>query len=142
MLREYIDDKYAVMPIRFIPEDLVQIWNPEEMTDDVDYFRYTNFPVTIDNSQYVILTPSGNVPQLETGWKTLWRWKTYAIPDTDNMAERQTGDLKRILLFESVNNTLTLKPQMIGSQSAELYLTDLYGNVISNTDGGNLYVNE
>ena len=72
----------------------------------------------------------------------MWKWQTYAIRDLENLREKKQDDLRRMLLFESNSKILTIRPQMLGSQSAELYLTDLYGNVISNTGGGNLYVRD
>jgi hypothetical protein len=33
-------------------------------------------------------------------------------------------------------------PELLGTQNAELVLTDLYGNVIRNSRGGNLYVRD
>ena len=142
MFAPYVDDQYAAMPMKYDPIDLIQIWNPNNMESDVDYYRYRDFPVTVDSGRYVIMKGQKTVPQLKSGWKTLWRWKTYAIRDMENLRDRQQDDLRRMLLFESNSEILTIKPEMLGSQSAELYLIDLYGNIISNTGGGNLYVRD
>ena len=63
------------------------------------------------------------------------------IEDNSNWPNRQSK-MEKILLFESINDILSVKPYMLGSQSIELYCTDKYGNVIKNTGGGNIYVKE
>ena len=45
-----------------------------------------------------------------------------------------------MLLFESTNRVLSVSPVMLGPQFIELYCMDRYGNVISNTGGGNVMV--
>lgn len=128
--------------MKYDPLDLFEIWSPNEMVNEVDYYRYKNFPITVDAGRYVIMKGQKTVPQLKEGWKTLWKWQTYAIRDLENLRENNQDDLRRMLLFESNSQILTVRPQMLGSQSVELHLTDLYGNVISNTGGGNLYVRD
>ena len=51
-------------------------------------------------------------------------------------------DMNKILLFESINDVISVKPQLLGSQFIELYLTDVYGNVIANKGGGNLMIRD
>ena len=74
-------------------------------------------------------------------YKTLWKWKTYGIEDNTNWKERQSN-YEKLLLFESKNKILTVRPNTLGSQSIELYCMDKYGNVIKNTGGGNIFITE
>lgn len=106
---------------------------------DSSLYVYTDYPVTIDQNEKVIVKSSKNNTQLEGTCKNLWKWKTMTIENNDNWSERKPK-MENILLFESINDILSVKPYMLGSQSIELYRMDKYGNVIQNTGGGNLYV--
>lgn len=138
----YFDDSYAASILTFDPMSLVEIWDGSyENYIDSSLYMYTDFPVTIQQNRKVIVKPSKNNTQLESGFKNRWKWKIMTIEDNSNWPNRQSK-MEKILLFESINDILSVKPYMLGSQSVELYCTDKYGNVIKNTGGGNIYVKE
>lgn len=138
MFGPYLDDQYAARVMRYDPEDLINIWNTDMI--DGSIYGYRNYPVTIEPNRNVIVCCDKDVPQLADGWKKLWKWKTYVIEDMTNLQNTKPQDMNKILLFESINDVLSVKPQLLGSQFIELYLTDVYGNVIANKGGGNLMV--
>lgn len=138
----YFDDSYAASIVTFDPMSLVEIWDGSyENYIDSSLYMYTDFPVTIQQNRKVIVKASNNNTQLESGFKNHWKWKTMTIEDNSNWPNRKSK-MEKILLFESINDILSVKPYMLGSQSVELYCTDKYGNVIKNTGGGNIYVKE
>ena len=138
MFGPYLDDQYAARVMRYDPEDLIDIWNTDMVDGSV--YGYRNYPVTIEPNRNVVVCCDKDVPQPADGWKKLWKWKTYVIEDMTNLQNTKPQDMNKILLFESINNVLSVKPQLLGSQFIELYLTDVYGNVIANKGGGNLMV--
>jgi len=138
MFGAYLDDQYSARVMRYDPEDLISIWNTDMIEGDV--YRYRNYPVTVEPGRKVIICSDKDVPQLADGWKVLWKWKTYVIEDMSNLQNTKPQDMNKILLFESINDVISVKPQLLGSQFIELYLTDVYGNVIANKGGGNLMV--
>jgi hypothetical protein len=138
MFGAYLDDQYSARVMRYDPEDLISIWNTDMIEGDV--YSYRNYPVTVEPGRKVIICSDKDVPQLADGWKVLWKWKTYVIEDMSNLQNTKPQDMNKILLFESINDVISVKPQLLGSQFIELYLTDVYGNVIANKGGGNLMV--
>lgn len=142
MFGAYMDDQYAAVPMKYDPLDLHNIWfSNDEFDTDAAWFKYTDFPVTVTPGRKVILRNSSDVSQFMKGWKTSWKWSNYVIEDMSNIREEDTNEtLKPKLIFESDNNVLSVMPELLGTQKAELTLTDLYGNVIRNDRGGNLYV--
>ena len=144
MFDEYMDDQYAAVPMRYDPLDLYNIWFDGDGLDvSALWFRYSDFPVTVAPGRKVVLKNRGEVPQLMAGWKTSWKWSNYVIEDLSNIRDEETNEtLQKKLLFESDNKVLCVMPELLGTQNAELVLTDLYGNVIRNSRGGNLYVRD
>lgn len=142
LFNEYFDDSYAATVFNYDPIGLKEIWN-SSMADEfanADLYLYENHPVTVDAKRNVIIKPSDNIPQIEPGFNVSWKWKSYAIEDNTNWKNRK-NIMDKILLFKSDNRILSVKPEMVGPQMIEMYLTDKFGNIISNTTGGNLFVN-
>lgn len=142
LFNEYFDDSYAATVFNYDPIGLKEIWN-SSMADEfanADLYLYENHPVTVDAKRNVIIKSSDNIPQIEPGFNVSWKWKSYAIEDNTNWKNRK-NIMDKILLFKSDNRILSVKPEMVGPQMIEMYLTDKFGNIISNTTGGNLFVN-
>lgn len=138
----YFDDSYSATISTFEPLTAKQMWR--NMSDTIvpsDYmlYVYKDFPVTIEKHRNVIIRPSIDMPQIRKDYQTLWRWKSYGIEDFSNWRE-YVPNKERILLFESKNKVLTVSPDMLGPQFIELYCMDVYGNIIVNRDGGNIFV--
>ena len=106
---------------------------------DADIYRFTNHPITVDANRILIIKTDDTIPQFEDGFKTKWSWYAYVIEDNTNWNDRK-HNIQKTLLFESVNDTLCVKPQKKASQSIELECMDKYGNIIVNDGGGNVYV--
>ena len=128
--------------MKYDPLDLYNIWfDADRLDSGASWFKYTDFPVTVTPGRKVVLKNSGDVSQFMNGWKTSWKWSNYVIEDISNIRNEETNEtLRQKLLFESDNTVLSVMPELLGTQKAELTLTDLYGNVIRNNRGGNLYV--
>ena len=143
----YFDDSYTASISRFEPLDAKQMWRDlSEVIIEVDadgtpynLYAYRNFPITVQKNRNVIVRPSSEMPQIKDGYQTLWKWKCYAIEDNSNWREHVANKSKN-LLFEARNNVLSVSPDMLGPQFVELYCMDVYGNVIANKEGGNIFV--
>ena len=143
----YFDDSYAASISTFEPLDAKQMWRDlrgvitetDENNTPYNFYAYRNFPITIEKNRNVIVRPSSEMPQIRSGYQTLWKWKCYAIEDNSNWREHVANKSKN-LLFEAKNNVLSVSPDMLGPQFVELYCMDVYGNVIANKDGGNIFV--
>ena len=143
----YFDDSYAASISRFEPLDAKQMWRDlsdvitEADADGTPYnfYAYRNFPITVQKNRNVIVRPSSKMPQIRDGYQTLWKWKCYAIEDNSNWREHVANKSEN-LLFEARNNVLSVSPDMLGPQFVELYCMDVYGNVIANKEGGNIFV--
>lgn len=142
LFEDYFDDSYAATVFNYDPMGLKEIWNaaPADELSDAVMYLYENHPVTVDANRCVIVKPGEDVPQIESGFTVNWKWKSYAIEDNTNWKNRK-NIMDKVLLFESNNRILSVKPEMYGPQMIEMYLTDKYGNIISNTAGGNIFVN-
>ena len=148
MLDAIMDDTYSVSDSHFDHDVLKEMWVDSELihnawddTDDkkVPLYVYHDTPVTVGTDRYLIVRPCSEIPQIEDGYRVKWRWISYGIEDKTNWKDNN-GNMSRILLFESSNRVISVTPAMLGSQSVELYCMDKYGNVISNTGGGNIMV--
>ena len=143
----YFDDTYATTALKFDPVDLKNIW-VDLSSESKSYilYRFTDFPITVTQNRNVIISSNvpkqNDVPIIENEeYKTLWKWKTYALEERSNWKE-QRNKYGQLLLFESTNEVLTVSLKMLGSQSIELYCTDKYGNLFKNTDGGNIFITD
>lgn len=153
MFDEYVDDTYSVSDSHFDHDILKHMWvSPTEMHDiwtepaagsqDDGYARlylYRDRPVTVGTGRYMVVRPGTGIPQIEPGCRVKWRWLSYGLEDRTNWRDNK-GTMDRMLLFESTNRVLSVSPVMLGPQFIELYCMDRYGNVISNTGGGNVMV--
>ena len=143
----YFDDSYAASISTFEPLDAKQMWRDlKDVITETDknntpynFYAYRNFPITIEKNRNVIVRPSLEMPQIRSNYQTLWKWKCYVIEDNSNWREHVANKSKN-LLFEAKNNVLSVSPDMLGPQFVELYCMDVYGNVIANRDGGNIFV--
>ena len=107
---------------------------------NTELYRYRNFPVTVDKDRYLIIKPSDETANIiESDFKTLWEWKSYLIEDSANWSGKSVKMDKKTI-FKSINRTLTVRPDINGPQMIELNCIDKYGNIISNKNGGNVFI--
>ena len=153
---EYFDDSYALKIYDYDPRDLDNIWfdykdykEQIEKTNEKNsqfnnynqkskLYAYRNHPVTIEQDRFVIIK-SADVKQLDKDYKTDWKWYSYLIEDTTNW-KNKTHNIAKTLVFNSLNNVLTVRPQLLGPQSIEMRCIDKYGNIIKNDGGGNIFI--
>jgi hypothetical protein len=144
---KHITNSYSASICKFEPLDAKQMWRDlrgvitetDENNSPYNFYAYRNFPITVEKNRNVIVRPSSEMPQIRNGYQTLWKWKCYAIEDNSNWREHVANKSEN-LLFEAKNNVLSVSPNMLGPQFVELYCMDVYGNVIANKEGGNIFV--
>ena len=145
---EYIDNTYSLSNSHFDHDMLREMWRDQKTLSeiwsdpsgkDVSIYLYKDQPITVGNDRYLIIRPCSDISTIESGYCLKWRWFSYGIEDKTNWKDNN-GNMEKMLLFESTNKVLSVTPNMLGSQSLELYCMDRYGNVISNTRGGNIMV--
>lgn len=161
----YFDDGYAMTAYHYDPVELKEIWDTSSLDNlrsatgknieigreyyykrlnlvDNYIYSFRNHPVTVEQGRMVIVKPEDEIEAFEyNSYNVQWFWKTYGIEDRSNWKNQQNS-MQKMTLFESVNDALIVRPQMIGSQSIEMWLTDVFGNTLKNTAGGNVYVKE
>ena len=152
----YFDDTYAMEISKFDHTNARNMWWSRLIDDwtelnKIDYahgrttptgklYLYENYPVTVGFMQKICLRPALSIPQFGSiPYKPLWKWSTYAIEDRTNMRDARQPENKT-LLFEVRNKVLAVRPDMTGPQFVTLECTDVYGNVIRNSGGGNIFV--
>lgn len=156
LFNSYFDDSYAFSCFKFDPQCLNEIWfKPESedyyrvnntessQTDLRKLFMFRNYPISVLQNSEIVVKTDDDLPTLKGAGTDecvkLWRWKVKALEDKSNWRNVETN-IGDITLFESVNDVLSVRPYMLGSQSIELYCYDKYGNCVKNTGGGNIYV--
>lgn len=144
MFDEYFDDSYTMKIYDYDPRDLDNIWfdynNKTQFNTSSILYKYTNHPVSIEQNRYVMIK-SGNIDQLDKDYKTYWKWYSYLIEDTDNW-KNASHNMNKTLVFDALNDILTVRPNLLGPQSIEMRCIDKYGNMIVNDNGGNIFINK
>ena len=141
----YYDDSFAIKNYKYEPTSLYEIWwdfKGESMVPnkfDYPLYLYRNFPITVGQGTRVIVRAGDDMESLESGFKKRWTWKVAMLEDNSNW-ENHKSESRKIELFESVNDVLSVKPFYLGYQSIELECVDKYGNRIVNNGGGNMCV--
>ena len=140
----YYDDSFAFKNYRYEPTTLYEMWwnfdgDVKPSVDEYPLYVYRNFPITVNQGTRVIVRAGDDIESLESGYKKKWTWKTALLEDNSNWDNHKSGS-RKIELFESVNDMLSVKPFYLGYQSIELECIDKYGNRIVNNGGGNMCV--
>lgn len=142
LFNSYLDTNYSAMIQKFEPKLLDNMWNYNvTFTHNDNIYKYTNVPVTIDKGRQIII----KYDEEQTGLsdtiplKILWNWNSYYVEEVPN-ATLNTSYVDKHLIFQSINNTLSLIPNILGSQNIGLTLIDCFGNTVNNHGEGLLYV--
>lgn len=104
-------------------------------------YYYHQFPVTTVQGDNVIFRSHDIRNTFIPGYKVDWCVKVDSVDELNNIPENINNNRKEIL-FRNVNNYLSISPFMLGSHDIELTCTDIYGNRLTNTGEGMLYVKE
>ena len=137
-------EKVISVPIEDIPADTIIndriVENLDEVPiDEYPLYLYRNFPITVKQGTRLIIRAGDDIDSLEKDFKKRWTWKSRVLEDNSNW-DNHKSESRKIELFESVNEVLSVKPFYLGYQSIELECIDKYGNRIVNNGGGNLCV--
>ena len=156
----YLDTTYSAYILEYDPDYLKNIWiNPKTIWKEIDnLYSYKNFPVTLSKNRTVILQPNPEqnrlinvyenyekennniiLKQYNTPFKTIWTWKTFIIDDQDNWHGHEDLVGKQTI-FKSVNNILTIKTELLGTQTTQMDCIDIYGNRLRNHGEGSMYI--
>ncbi len=141
-LDDYIDDTYSGYIYKYDPYNLKRMWLNLYNTIDntADLYEY-KMPTTIKQGDVIILSSNDDKNIFLPGYVSTWTWKTDTLDDNDNIIDYKKNNSKTTV-FKSINNILTVKPYLLGSQDIELSCVDIYGNRVINEGSGALYVNK
>ena len=141
-LDDYIDDTYSGYVYKYDPANLKRMWLNLYNTIDItaDLYEY-KMPTTIKQGDVIILSSKDDKNIFLPGYASTWTWKTDTLDDNDNIIDYKKNNAKTTV-FKSINNILTVKPNLLGSQDIELECVDIYGNRVINDGSGVLYVNK
>lgn len=141
-LDDYIDDTYSGYIYKYDPVNLKRMWLNLYNTIDntADLYEY-KMPTTVKQGDVIILSSTDDKNIFLPGYVSTWTWKTDTLDDNDNIINYKKNNAKTTV-FKSINNILTVKPNLLGSQDIELQCVDIYGNRVINEGSGALYVNK
>lgn len=144
----YLDTTYSAQIFDYDPKLLQNIWNDATVTftENDNLYLYRNFPVTVNKGRALILRPNKNQNKLSTEFKgttvdlkVQWNWKSYLIDDHENW-HTTSDNIDKQIVFKSANKVLSIKPELLGTQSPNMICYDLYGNKLINEGDGFIYV--
>lgn len=158
LFNEYLDTTYSATIYSYDPYMLRNIYVDTSVLykEEDEFYEYRNMPVTIKKGRTVILKPWFNCPILSKGfaeqntdggiinipWRIDWDWKSYIIDDLENCPNLYLDLVNKQTIFKSCNPILTVKPELLGTQSPSMTVTDIYGNALTNYADGFIYVDQ
>lgn len=143
----YLDTTYSAQVFDYDPKLLQNIWIDASLQyTNENLYVYKDKPVTIAKGRNIILRPdsSQNILSQKFDDKDIplrvhWDWKSYIIDDQETFTTEQ-GLIDKQVVFKSANKVLTIKPELLGSQSPNMICCDVYGNRVVNEADGFVYV--
>lgn len=143
----YLDTTYSAQVFDYDPKLLQNIWiNAKNQYEDEALYIYRDKPVTISKGRNIILRPdvSQNILSEKFNKEDIplrihWNWKSYIIDDHETF-ESEQGLIDKQVVFKSANKILSIKPELLGSQSPNMICCDVYGNRVINEADGFVYV--
>ena len=156
----YLDTTYSAYIVDYDPDHLKNIWiDPKTIWKDSDnLYSYKNFPVTLSKNRTVVLrsdkeqTRLTNVfnnyekesneiilKQYDVPYKTIWTWQSFIIDDQENWHGHEDLVGKQTI-FKSVNDMLSIKTELLGTQTTQMDCIDVYGNRLRNHGEGSIFV--
>lgn len=143
----YLDTTYSAQIFDYDPKLLQNIWiNAKNQYEDEALYIYRDKPVTISKGRNIILRPdisqnilSEKFNDTSVPLRIHWNWKSYIIDDHETF-ESEQGLIDKQVVFKSANKILSIKPELLGSQSPNMICCDVYGNRVINEADGFVYV--
>lgn len=143
----YLDTTYSAQIFDYDPKLLQNIWiNAKNQYEDEALYIYRDKPVTISKGRNIILRPdisqnilSEKFNDTSVPLRINWNWKSYIIDDHETF-ESEQGLIDKQVVFKSANKILSIKPELLGSQSPNMICCDVYGNRVINEADGFVYV--
>ncbi len=145
----YLDTTYSAQVFDYDPKLLQNIWIDASLQyTNENLYVFKDKPVTISKGRNIILKPdsSQNILSQKFNDKDIplrvhWDWKSYIIEDQETWQTEQ-GLIDKQVVFKSANKILTIKPELLGSQSPNMICCDVYGNRVINEADGFVYVDK
>lgn len=143
----YLDTTYSAQIFDYDPKLLQNIWiNAKNQYEDEALYIYRDKTVTISKGRNIILRPdisqnilSEKFNDTSVPLRIHWNWKSYIIDDHETF-ESEQGLIDKQVVFKSANKILSIKPELLGSQSPNMICCDVYGNRVINEADGFVYV--
>lgn len=143
----YLDTTYSAQVFDYDPKLLQNIWiNAKVQYENEALYIYRDKPVTISKGRNIILRPdisqnilSESFNNIDVPLRIHWNWKSYIIDDHETF-ESEQGLIDKQVVFKSANKILSIKPELLGSQSPNMICCDVYGNRVINEADGFVYV--
>lgn len=145
----YLDTTYSAQVFDYDPKLLQNIWIDASLQyTNENLYVFKDKPVTISKGRNIILKPdsSQNILSQKFNDKDIplrvhWDWKSYIIEDQETWQSEQ-GLIDKQVVFKSANKILTIKPELLGSQSPNMICCDVYGNRVINEADGFVYIDK
>lgn len=143
----YLDTTYSAQVFDYDPKLLQNIWiDAKTQYENEALYIYRDKPVTISKGRNIILRPDVSQNILSQSFNDTsvplrihWDWKSYIIDDHETF-ESEQGLIDKQVVFKSANKILSIKPELLGSQSPNMICCDVYGNRVINEADGFVYV--
>lgn len=143
----YLDTTYSAQVFDYDPKLLQNIWiDAKTQYENEALYIYRDKPVTISRGRNIILRPDASQNILSEKFNDTsiplrihWDWKSYIIDDHETF-ESEQGLIDKQVVFKSANKILSIKPELLGSQSPNMICCDVYGNRVINEADGFVYV--
>ena len=141
----YLDTNYSAVIYKYNPNILDNMWIDDiftyyKNTDNI--YMYNNVPITIDKGRIIIIKYNENQDILyneDMPFNIQWNWYSHLVETVSNPSIKRDYQDKR-LIFSAKNNILPIIPDILGPQTIELVITDIYGNRSINSGSGLLYI--
>lgn len=136
---EYIDNTYSGYSTDFNIEDVNEVWiNNPSIYDNKEIYKYQEYPVSLDLNRYFLVN-SEDTEMTYNLYKTEWCWITNSLENVYNW-DNENHQTFTTPLFRLNNNMLSLIANQKGRQDIELTTIDLYGNKLTRTDIGKVFI--
>lgn len=144
LINYYIDDTYSGIIYDYDAIDLKKTWfNIADSFDasNMDLYYYHEFPITVPQGRQVVFHHHDIDNVLLPGYHVQWKVSSYTFDDIDNWLGHKNS-LHKTLLYRSVNDYLSIKPEFLSTHDICLECIDRYGNKVVNQGSGYLCVTE
>ena len=154
LFNHYLDTTYSATVCQYDPYMLKHIYTDVSVifNSDDNLYVYRDFPVTIKKDRIAILRPYPEQETLTTEFynsngndvsvplRIDWDWQSYIIDELDNSPNLYLNLVNKQTIFKSCNPILPIRPELLGTQSPNMTVTDVYGNALINHADGFMFI--